>query len=126
MEDLGLAWPALVEPTCGLLNVHKELTRKWRDHYSARVNPSTSAALTIVDGTDERGYCKLPPLEEAVAVHLCPLSAMGLKALQANLSSSKQGLFSGWPGWLSASHGGGAPSISGQISLPHGRVRPEF
>ncbi len=33
------------------------------------------AALTTVDGADEKGYSKLPPLEEAVAAHLFPPSA---------------------------------------------------
>ncbi len=55
--------------------VRDELTKMWRATYSARVNPSTVAALTTVDGADEKGYSKLPPLEEAVAAHLSPPSA---------------------------------------------------
>ncbi len=43
-------------------------------------------ALTTVDIAGEKGYSKLPPLEEAVAAHLCPLSALGLKAHAAHPS----------------------------------------
>ncbi len=82
VEDLGLAWSAPEEPTHGLLDewylkgccqhssrqqpplllpaVHKELTRTWHAPYSACVNPSTSAALTTVDGAEGGGYRKLP------------------------------------------------------------------
>lgn len=41
---------------------------------------STSSALTSVDGTEEKVYKKLPPLDESVAAHLCPLTAIGWKA----------------------------------------------
>ncbi len=46
----------------------------------------TAAALTTVDGADDRGYIKLPPLEKAVATHMCPPSALGLKAHAAHPS----------------------------------------
>ncbi|ROL46224.1 Tripartite motif-containing protein 16 [Anabarilius grahami] len=44
----------------------------------ARLRSSTS--LTSVDGVEQKGYEKLPPLDEAVAVHLCPPTAMGWKS----------------------------------------------
>ncbi|XP_016105892.1 complement C3-like [Sinocyclocheilus grahami] len=47
-------------------------------HGVVHIYPFTSAALTSIDGTEDKGYGKLPP--QAVAVHLCPLSALGLKA----------------------------------------------
>ncbi len=108
VEDLGLEWSAPDEPAHDLLDewllpgrhqppsrqwpapflpaVHEELTKTWRAPYSARVSPSSSAALTTVDGAEEKGYSKLPPLEEAVDAHLCPPSALGLKAHAAHSS----------------------------------------
>ena len=55
--------------------VHEELTKAWRAPYSARVGSSVSATLSSVDGAAEKGYESLPPLEEAVAAHLCPNTA---------------------------------------------------
>ncbi|KAL0182316.1 hypothetical protein M9458_021691, partial [Cirrhinus mrigala] len=108
VEDLGLEWSAPEEPAHGLLDewylpgscqqsshqrpapllpaLHDELTKTWHAPYSACVNPSTAAALTTVDGTDEKGYSKLPPVEEEVAAHLWPPSALGLKAHAAHPS----------------------------------------
>ncbi|XP_016112863.1 guanylate cyclase 2G-like [Sinocyclocheilus grahami] len=103
VEDLGLEWSAPEEPAHGLLDewyqpgirqqssrqrpapflpaVHEELTMSWHATYSARANPSTAAAaLTTTDGADVKGYSMLPPLEEAVAAHLCLPFALGLKA----------------------------------------------
>ncbi len=102
VEELSLDWTAPEEPDPGLLDewflkghrqpsprrrpapflpaVHNELTKTWRAPYSARVNLSTAAALTTIDGAEEKGYSKLPPLEEAVVAHLCPPSTRGLKS----------------------------------------------
>ncbi len=41
---------------------------------------SSSSALTTVDVTEEKGYGKLPPLDESVAAHLCSPMAIGWKA----------------------------------------------
>ncbi len=57
-----------------------ELTKSWRAPYSSRIRPSTSAAFTSVDGAEEKGYEHLPPLDESVATHLCPPTAIGWKA----------------------------------------------
>lgn len=38
---------------------------------------SALSSLTTVDDTEEKGYEKLPPLDELVAEHLCPPTAMG-------------------------------------------------
>ncbi|KAI2660631.1 ORF V: Enzymatic polyprotein [Labeo rohita] len=62
-----------------LPEVHEELTRSWRAPYSARLRASSSSALTSVDGAEDKGYEKLPPLDESVAAHLCPPTAIGWK-----------------------------------------------
>lgn len=40
----------------------------------------------MVDGVKEKGYTKLPLLEEAVAAHLCPPAALGWKTKTAHLT----------------------------------------
>ncbi len=60
--------------------VHDEFTKSWRAPYSSRIRASTSAALTSVDGAEEKGYEHLPPLDESVAAHLCPPTAIRGKA----------------------------------------------
>ncbi len=52
--------------------VHDELTRSWRAPYSARLRTSASSAL--------KGYERMPQLDESVAAHLCPPTAIGWKA----------------------------------------------
>ncbi len=71
-------------PAPFLPEVHEVLTKTWRAPYSARVNTSTSEALTTVHGAEEKGVSKFPPLEEAVAARLCTPSALGLKAHAAH------------------------------------------
>ncbi len=39
-----------------------------------------SSALTTVDGAEEKGYERMPQLDESVAAHLCPPTAIGWKA----------------------------------------------
>ncbi|XP_016093523.1 neurexin-3b-like [Sinocyclocheilus grahami] len=60
--------------------VHDELTRSWRAPYSARLCTASSSALTSINGTEEKGYHKPPPLDESVAAHLCPPTAFGWRA----------------------------------------------
>ncbi len=38
---------------------------------SARLRTSASSALTTVDGAEEKGYERMPQLDESVAAHLC-------------------------------------------------------
>ncbi|KAL0161520.1 hypothetical protein M9458_045245, partial [Cirrhinus mrigala] len=101
VDELGLEWSPPEEPPRSLLDewflpgrrqaprrwaspflpeVHEELTRSWRAPYSARLRTSSSFALTSVDGAEDKGYEKLPPLDESVAAHLCPPTAIGWKA----------------------------------------------
>ncbi len=44
--------------------VHEELTRSWCSPYSARLHISASSTLTTVDGAEEKGYEKMPPLDQ--------------------------------------------------------------
>ncbi len=52
----------------------------WHAPYSACAHISGSALLTSVDGTDLRGYSKFPPIEEAIAAHLCPSASLRVKS----------------------------------------------
>ncbi len=101
VEELGLEWSPPEEPSRSRLDewflpgrrqapqqrpspffpeVHDELMRSWRSPYSARLRTSASSALTTVDGAEEKGYERMPQLDESVAVHLCPPTAIGWKA----------------------------------------------
>ncbi len=42
--------------------VHDELTISWNAPHSSCIRPSASAALTSVDGAEEKGYERLPPI----------------------------------------------------------------
>ncbi|ROL54892.1 hypothetical protein DPX16_12761 [Anabarilius grahami] len=63
VEELDLEWAPLEEPS--------------RSRPGRVV--SLRSALTSVDGSEEKGYEHLPPLDEAVAAHLCPPTAVGWK-----------------------------------------------
>ncbi|MCJ8740105.1 hypothetical protein PDJAM_G00055060 [Pangasius djambal] len=107
VEELGLEWSTPEEPTRSRLDewflpgcrqaprqraapffpeVHDELTKSWRAPYSARLRTSVSSAFSTVDGAVEKGYEKLPPLDESVAAHLCPPTAIGWRAKVAHPS----------------------------------------
>ncbi len=66
--------------------VHDEITKSCCAAYSSRLRASYSSALTSVDGTQEKGYDSLPPLDESVAAHFCPPTAIGWKAKSAHPS----------------------------------------
>ncbi len=100
VNELGLEWSLPEEPSRSRLDewfllghhqalrqhsppftkVHDELTKSWRTPYSSRFRPSTSTALTSVEGAEEKGHEHLPRLDESVAAHLCPPTAIGWKA----------------------------------------------
>ncbi len=109
VEELGLEWSPPEEPSRSRLDewflpgrrqapqqrpspffpeVHDELTRSWRSPYSARLRTSASSALTTVDGAEEKGYERMPQLDESVAAHLCPPTAIGWKAKARHPSKS--------------------------------------
>ncbi len=100
VSELGLAWSLPEEPSRSRLDewflpgrqqaphqcsspffpeVPDELTKSWRTPYSSHICPFASSALTSVDGAEEKRYEHLPPLDESVAAHLCPLMAIGWK-----------------------------------------------
>ncbi len=60
-----------------LPKVHDELTKSGRAPYSSRIRPSGSTALTSIDCAEEKGYERLPSLDESVATHLCLPTAIG-------------------------------------------------
>lgn len=68
--------------------VHDKLTKSWCTPYLARLHTSTSSTLTTVNGADEKGYEKLPPLDEVEAAHLCQPTAIGWKKMVAHPSKS--------------------------------------
>ncbi len=76
----GASWPTRQRSSPFFPEVHDKLTKSWRAPYSSRIRPSASSALTSVDGAEEKGYEHLPHLDESVAAHLCPPTAIGWKA----------------------------------------------
>ncbi len=54
--------------------------------HPTRLRASSSSALTLVDGAEEKDYDSLPPLDESVAGHLCPPTAIGWKIKPAHPS----------------------------------------
>ncbi|KAI2651159.1 Golgin subfamily B member 1 [Labeo rohita] len=103
VQDLGLDWSPPEHPTKNRLDmrylqsgrqvgapqrpapffpeVHEEISRSWRSPYSARAQAAGSRMLSSVDGADRWGYTKPPPVEEAVAAHLCPSAPKMLQTL---------------------------------------------
>ncbi len=109
VKELGLEWSPPEEPSRSRLDewflpgrrqapqqrpspffpeVHDELTRSWRSPYSTRLRTSASSALTIIDGAEEKRYERMPQLDESVAAHLCPPTAIGWKAKASHPSKS--------------------------------------
>ncbi len=101
VNELGLEWSPPEEPSRSRLDkwilsgrhqdlhqrlspffpeLHDELTKSWCTPYSSRIRPSASVALTSVHGAEDKGYVHLPPLDESLATHLCPPTAIGWKA----------------------------------------------
>ncbi len=58
---------------------HDELTKSWHAPYLSQIYPSDSVALTSVDSAEDKEYEHLPPLDESVAAHLCPPTAIRWK-----------------------------------------------
>ncbi len=124
VEELGLEWSPPEEPSKVLHltgcrqaprqrsspffpEVHDELTRSWHAQYSARFRTSASSALTSVEGAEDKGYEKLPLLEESVTEHLCPPTAIGWKAKAAHPSK---------PCRMTSALAGRAYSLAGQTA----------
>ncbi|ROL50609.1 hypothetical protein DPX16_23879 [Anabarilius grahami] len=131
VEELDLEWALLEEPSRSRLDewflpgrrqaprqrsasffpeVHEELAKSWRAPYSARLHTSHRSALTSVDGSEEKGYEHLPPLDEAVAAHLCPPAAVGWKT-KRSLPSKPCRTTSALPGRAYTSAGQAASAL---------------
>ncbi len=54
--------------------VHEELTGTWKAPFTARNRASGPSSLTTLDGGAAKGYTRIPPVERAVAMQLCPNS----------------------------------------------------
>ena len=54
--------------------VHEELTGTWTAPFTARNRSGGSSSLTTLDGGAAKGYTRIPPVERAVAMQLCPNS----------------------------------------------------
>ncbi|XDV31059.1 hypothetical protein PO909_033832 [Leuciscus waleckii] len=63
------------KPAPFLPELHEEVAKSWGSPFSARTRSSVSLAFSAVDDAKNRGYHPLPPVEEAIAAHLCPPSA---------------------------------------------------
>lgn len=68
--------------------VHNELTKLWCAPYSVHLCTSTCTTLPTIDSAEEKGYEKLPLLDEAVAADLCSPTAIGWKAKVTHPSKS--------------------------------------
>ncbi len=56
--------------------VHEELTGMWKAPFTARNHASGPSSLTTLDGGAAKGYTRIPPVERAVAMQLCPNSTL--------------------------------------------------
>ncbi len=54
--------------------VHKELTGTWKAPFTARNRASGLSSLTTLDGGAAKDYTRIPPVERAVAMQVCPNS----------------------------------------------------
>ncbi len=62
-----------------LLEVHEELTRSWKAHFTAQNKSWSSSLLTTLDGGSTLGYTGIPSVERFVAMQLCPTTATTLR-----------------------------------------------
>ncbi len=54
--------------------VHEELTGTWKAPFTARNRAGGPSSLTTLDGGVAKGYTRIPPVERAIAMQLCPNS----------------------------------------------------
>ncbi len=85
--------------------------------HSSRIRPSASAALTSVDGAEKKEYERMPPLDESVAAHLYPPTAIGWKARASH--PSKLCIYTRWTRLLGSWTSGFGASLYGcALGLP--------
>lgn len=152
VEDLGLDWSPPEEPASNRLNewflqgrrqapqqrpapflpeLHAELTKSWKEPFSARLKSSVSSTLSVVDAAQEKGYHHLPLIEEAVSTHLCPPSAgwqpkavHPSKACRTTSALTGHAYAATGSSCISTTYHGGTSSFSGQPSLHYGLGGP--
>ncbi|MGL5956525.1 MAG: hypothetical protein ACRC0X_08010, partial [Brevinema sp.] len=59
-------------------DVHEQIVKVWSAPQSARAHSATRNIFSHVENAAFHGYLRTPPVEEAVAFHLCPSSAKAL------------------------------------------------
>ncbi len=75
LDDWFLGAERGSQPRSFFPEVHEELMKSWMATFTSRNRSSVSSILTTLDGGAARGYEGIPPVERAVAVHLCPRNA---------------------------------------------------
>lgn len=105
--------------------LRKTLMKFTKKSCHAPIHNSFSSALTSVNGTKEKGYIKVPLLEEVVAKHLCLPMALGwkIKAVHASkpcrtICPYGQSICREWSGWFCPSYNGGPSGLPGH-AFPH-------
>lgn len=58
-----------------LPDLQDEVTKAWATPQGVRARAGGSELFSKVDGAETYGYLHIPPVEEAVAAHLCPSSS---------------------------------------------------
>lgn len=139
MKELGLDWSAPEElPAANSMNgschqqaprrrlapffleVHQDLSKMWCAPFPVHDHSSSSAALSTVDSTEEKGYTKFPPVEEAVAVHLCLPTAIGWKTM-ASHSSKTCRTTSALPSRVFAADGQAVSALHTRLQVRYGQ-----
>ncbi len=68
--------------------VHDELTGTWTAPFTARNRSSGSSSLATLDRGAARGYTEVPPVEQSVAMQLCPRTASTWRGNPRSLTGS--------------------------------------
>ena len=61
-------------------DLHQEVSRSWKQPYSARITNAAAADFATISDMANRGYAAMPPVEETLAEHLAPNSATAWKS----------------------------------------------
>ncbi len=130
---LGVAWAGSQPPTPVPFfpEVHEELAGTWKAPFTARNRASGPSSLTTLDGGAAKGYTRIPPVERAVAMQLCPNSTWrGEPSLPSRACKKGEGDCPRSPRRSNNLHPSGAvePVVSGVSSPsrppPRGAAKP--
>lgn len=61
-------------------DLHQEVSRSWKQPFSARITNAAAADFATVSDMANHGYTMMPPVEETLAEHLAPSSAAAWKS----------------------------------------------